>query len=61
MKTATTKPTDEGKPYVITLHPDDYDCINCIKQSYGLTRVSDCVRLALRETVKQIEQSQQKA
>lgn len=61
---AKTKPSENGngaKDTIIALYPDDYECIEVIKQAHGLMRVSDCIRYALREAVRQIENSKQPA
>jgi hypothetical protein len=56
-----TPPSNGATNTIVALYPNDYECIEAIKKAHGLMRVSDCVRFALRETVRQIENSKQPA
>lgn len=52
----STPQSDESKVITIELSRQDQELIDRIKQGYGLKNQTDCLRLALRETVRKLDQ-----
>lgn len=52
----STPQSSDSKVITIELSPQDQELIERIKQGYGLKNQTDCLRLALRETVRKLDQ-----
>jgi hypothetical protein len=53
-----SKAVREDKAISILLNSDDQDCLDRIAKEYGLIKYTDCLRLAVREAVRNIEAQQ---
>lgn len=49
----------ESRAVSIVLNGEDQECIDRIAKEYGLIKTTDCLRLALRLALKQIDNNQQ--
>lgn len=49
----------ESKTVSIVLNGEDQECVDRIAREYGLIKTTDCLRLALRLALKQIDSQQQ--
>lgn len=53
-----TKPEREPKTISITLSGEDQDLLDKIASEYGLIKITDCLRLAIRDAIKRIDSRQ---
>lgn len=49
----------ESKTVSIILNSEDQECVDRIAKEYGLIKTTECLRVALRLALKQIESQQQ--
>lgn len=49
----------ESRAVSIVLNAEDQDCIDRIAKEYGLIKTTECLRVALRLALKQIDSQQQ--
>lgn len=49
----------ESRAVSIVLNGEDQECVDRIAKEYGLIKTTDCLRLALRLALKQIDNQQQ--
>lgn len=49
----------ESKTVSIILNSEDQECVDRIAKEYGLIKTTECLRVALRLALKQIEAQQQ--
>lgn len=49
----------EPKAVSIVLNSEDQECIDRIAKEYGLIKTTECLRVALRLALKQIDSQQQ--